>query len=158
MRHSPDRLGPYAAFLFCAALLFGCANPRSHKAAPNPDKSIAQEERRQAENLAAEQRKKDLEQAEYDAWWTAEKERRAQSENDRLARIDQIATSDAARQAMIQHKVLIGMTRDQVQLSAGKPSQTTRSVSAAGTLETWTYSNVVLVFTDGVVTSFTESR
>lgn len=113
-------------------------------------------ERARADQLAAEK-----EQAILDRQFAAEKERRAQAEraeDERINTINKLHVSDITREAMVQHKILIGMTADQVKLSWGDPPHKTRSVSDSGTSEIWLYSNTTLSFSNGLLVSFTESQ
>jgi hypothetical protein len=62
--------------------------------------------------------------------------------------------------AMLNKRIQIGMSTDQVKLSWGEPSRFSQSVSTAGISEIWSYSNrdTTVFFTDGLVTSWNYSR
>jgi hypothetical protein len=61
--------------------------------------------------------------------------------------------------AVIQHKIRIGMTAAQVEMAWGEPERVHETVTAAGTREQWAYgSGTYLYFTDGKLTAIQRSR
>jgi hypothetical protein len=61
--------------------------------------------------------------------------------------------------AVLEGKVQIGMTDEQVRMSLGKPVTVNRTVTANTVTEQWVYgSSTYLYFRDGVLTSWQESR
>jgi hypothetical protein len=61
-------------------------------------------------------------------------------------------------QAVIERKVQIGMTAEQVTMAWGKPAANNRSVGRWGTHEQWIYGDTYLYFENGVLTSYQERR
>ena len=143
--------------LVCA----GCATPDGEirSALDNAARDqAALDEKRKSDQEQSEKLQREKEQADIDVSIAVEKKYQEHEQARRLEAADRLATSEPIRAAMIDGKVIVGMTTKQVEAIWQKPIHFTRSVSALGTLETWPYSGVVLVFTDGVLTSFTESK
>lgn len=61
-------------------------------------------------------------------------------------------------QTVIDRKVQIGMTTEQVTLAWGKPSKINRSVGRWGEHEQWVYGSTYLYFEGGLLKSFQDSR
>lgn len=63
------------------------------------------------------------------------------------------------KSAVLNRKVLLGMTPEQVQMAIGKPKQINRSVYSFGVHEQWVYNNgTYLYFENDKMTSFQDSR
>lgn len=60
--------------------------------------------------------------------------------------------------AVIERKVLLGMTREQVESAWGKPQRNHRSVGSWGVHEQWVYGDTRLFFEGDRLTSFQDSR
>jgi hypothetical protein len=61
-------------------------------------------------------------------------------------------------EAIKKQAIRLGMTRDQVLLSWGKPTKINRTVTAAGTSEQWVYDKQYLYLTDDKVTALQEEQ
>lgn len=73
---------------------------------------------------------------------------------------DPVSTSWSASvvEAIKKQAVHLGMTKDQVLLSWGKPTKVNRTVTAAGTSEQWIYDKQNLYLTDDKVTALQEEQ
>jgi len=60
--------------------------------------------------------------------------------------------------AVLDGKVKIGMTEEQVSFAWGKPSKVNRTIGRWGTHEQWVYSNAYLYFENGILTALQDSR
>lgn len=81
------------------------------------------------------------------------------SEEDVRAEIDRLAEQEKVRQqeylkAISQRKIMVGMSRDQVRRSWGRPNNINASGGAYGTTEQWVYSSAHLYFDGDNLTSW----
>ena len=60
--------------------------------------------------------------------------------------------------AVLDGKVKIGMTDEQVSLAWGKPNKVNRTIASWGTHEQWVYGNTFLYFENGILTALQDSR
>jgi hypothetical protein len=65
---------------------------------------------------------------------------------------------ESIKQDVLNRKVGIGMTQEQVTLSWGKPERINQSVGPWGTHEQWIYGHTYLYFENGVLRSYQSSR
>jgi hypothetical protein len=65
---------------------------------------------------------------------------------------------ESVKQDVLNRKVGIGMTQEQVTLSWGKPERINQSVGPWGTHEQWIYGRTYLYFENGVLRSYQSSR
>lgn len=61
-------------------------------------------------------------------------------------------------QAIVNHKILVGMTPDQVRTAWGRPERINRTVIPGRVSEQWVYGTTYLYFDDGILTSWQDSR
>jgi hypothetical protein len=61
-------------------------------------------------------------------------------------------------QTVIERKVQIGMTSEQVTMAWGKPSRINRSIGRWGEHEQWVYGSTYLYFENGILKSYQDSR
>ena len=88
----------------------------------------------------------------------AAKARAAKASADRIAAIKAKHWPSAIEKAVIEKKIQIGMTAEQVRLAWGKPRRINRSVGVWGTHEQWVYGSTYLYFENDILTSFQDSR
>ncbi|MDZ4340854.1 MAG: hypothetical protein U1E51_00255, partial [Candidatus Binatia bacterium] len=62
------------------------------------------------------------------------------------------------KKKILERKVEIGMTAEQVTLSWGKPQRVNRTVGGWGSHEQWIYGSTYLYFENDKLTSFQESQ
>jgi hypothetical protein len=89
----------------------------------------------------------------------AEKQKAIKAQNDRIALIKAKKLPPQIEKAILDRKVQIGMTDEQVKLSWGNPGKINRTVTVNHVSEQWVYgSSTYLYFDNGVLTSFQDSR
>jgi regulator of protease activity HflC (stomatin/prohibitin superfamily) len=91
----------------------------------------------------------------------AEAERQAvlKRERERVASIKSRGWAKDVERAVIERKVMLGMTSEQVSLSWGPPRKVNKTVRASGVSEQWVYSDDSYVYLDnGLVTVIQTSR
>jgi len=79
-------------------------------------------------------------------------------EQERMAAVRNKKWPTGIEEAVINKKVLLGMTDEQVQMAWGKPRSINRSVGAWGVHEQWMYGSTYLYFENGKLKSWQESR
>lgn len=82
----------------------------------------------------------------------------AAAEVERIKRIKSNKWPATMERAIIDRKVQIGMTAEQVTMSWGKPERNNRSVGLWGVHEQWIYGDTYLYFQNGVLTSYQDRR
>ena len=89
----------------------------------------------------------------------AEKQRAVKAQNDRIALIKAKKLPPQIEKAILDRKVQVGMTDEQVKLSWGNPGKINRTVTVNHVSEQWVYgSSTYLYFDNGVLTSLQDSR
>ncbi len=93
-------------------------------------------------------------QASQDIPILVEEIKRKQRAPTRIEKIKSKNWSSRITDKVINRKVILGMTKEQVIASWGRPNDINRSVGSWGVHEQWVYDNKYLYFEDGVLTSF----
>jgi hypothetical protein len=60
--------------------------------------------------------------------------------------------------AVVEHKIVLGMTEEQVKLSWGKPERINRTVTRRGEREQWIYGDTYLYFENGVLDAWQDRK
>lgn len=87
-----------------------------------------------------------------------EKQKAVKAQNDRIALIKAKKLPPQIEKAILDRKVQIGMTDEQVKLSWGNPRTINRTVMVNHVSEQWVYGSTYLYFDNGVLTSWQDSR
>ena len=137
--------------LAAATLLCGCETPGPRQVAqPAPD---------QADKFLADmQAKQEREEADYKKQSAANDEHaireRQEWEQARKNYLSQPNLRDDIRKTIGDHKIIVGMTAEEVKLSWREPQKINQFGDAGGTSEQWIYGDTYLYFTGSVLMSY----
>jgi hypothetical protein len=119
--------------------------------------AAAEERHRKAEAAAAERQRKEAERQRKAEAEEAERQRKA--EEQRRREIAAKSWPDQIKKAVVERKIRIGMTNEQVTAAWGRPEKVNETIRATGRDEQWIYSgSTYLYFSNGTLTTIQRSR